>query len=65
MTFELPSDVKLILSMLEEKGYRADIVGGCVRDHILGAVPSDYDITTSARPEQIKEVFSNMRVLDI
>ena len=65
MTFELPSDVKLILSMLEEKGYRADIVGGCVRDHILGAVPSDYDITTSARPEQIKEVFADMRVLDI
>ena len=65
MTFELPSDVKIILSKLEEKGYRADIVGGCVRDHILGAVPSDYDITTSARPEQIKEVFSDMRVLDI
>ena len=62
---KLPSDVEFILSSLECHGYRADIVGGCVRDYILGKTPYDYDITTSARPDEIKAVFSGMRTLDI
>ena len=62
---KLPSDVEFILSRLESHGYRADIVGGCVRDFILGKTPYDYDITTSARPQEIKDVFSGMRTLDI
>lgn len=61
----LPQEVEFILSRLESNGYRADIVGGCVRDYILGAIPSDYDITTSAKPNEIKAVFSDMRTLDI
>lgn len=53
----LPEDVKLIISSLEESGYEAYAVGGCVRDTLLGKEPSDWDITTNALPEQMKEVF--------
>ena len=43
-----------VLDMLHEAGYKAYIVGGCVRDMLMGKEPEDYDITTSARPEEIK-----------
>ena len=62
---KLPNDVELILSRLKARGYRADIVGGCVRDFILGKKPYDYDVTTSARPEEIKTVFSDLKTLDV
>lgn len=48
-----------ILNKLNEKGYEAYIVGGCVRDMILGRIPGDWDITTSAKPDEIKECFSH------
>ena len=48
---------KLIIDTLKEKGYDAYIVGGCVRDSLLNKEPSDYDITTSAKPEDIKKMF--------
>ncbi len=53
----LPEDVKLIIDRLYEHGYEAYAVGGCVRDMMLGRVPGDWDITTSAMPEQTKELF--------
>lgn len=57
MYIELPKEVKYIISKLEENGYEAYAVGGCVRDSILGRVPEDWDITTSAKPMEIKELF--------
>ena len=53
----LPKDVKHIIDVLMENGYEAYAVGGCVRDSILGRVPGDWDITTSALPMQVKGLF--------
>ena len=55
MNIFIPSEVNTILDRLERAGHQAYIVGGCVRDSIMGAEPSDYDIATSARPERVKE----------
>ena len=64
MKFELPKNVNYIISRLASCGYRADAVGGCVRDLLLGKSPSDYDLTTDATPEKIKEIFANERTVD-
>ncbi len=61
---ELNSHVEFIIKTLNERGYRADVVGGPVRDFLRGVTPSDYDITTSAAPKKIKEVFSEFRTVD-
>lgn len=53
----LPEDVRYILRKLEAAGHEAFAVGGCVRDSLLGRNPEDWDITTSARPEEVKAVF--------
>lgn len=53
----LPEDVKKIINKIEEAGFEAYAVGGCVRDSLLSRTPDDWDITTSARPEQIKALF--------
>lgn len=57
MKIDLPSEVKFILNIIQDAGYEAYAVGGCIRDSILGRVPDDWDITTSAKPEQIKGLF--------
>lgn len=57
ITIKLPEAVRNIIRTLQEAGYEAWAVGGCVRDSILGRVPDDWDITTSARPEQVKAIF--------
>ena len=54
----LPKKPALCLSMLEQAGFCAYVVGGCVRDALLGLCPQDYDICTSATPEQTSAVFS-------
>lgn len=54
---EVPEKAARVLSVLQEHGYEAYVVGGCVRDSILGRDPHDWDITTSAKPEQVKELF--------
>jgi tRNA nucleotidyltransferase (CCA-adding enzyme) len=53
----VPERPAWILRTLQEAGYEAYVVGGCVRDSILGRTPQDWDITTSARPEQVKALF--------
>lgn len=58
MIIILPEEVKKILSVLEYKGFKAYIVGGCVRDILMKKAPHDYDIATSASPEQIKSLFN-------
>ena len=57
MKIQLPEKVKVVIQTLEAAGYEAYAVGGCVRDSVLGRVPADWDITTSALPEQVKELF--------
>ena len=57
MKVELPEKAKYIIDTITQAGYEAYIVGGCVRDVILGRTPEDWDITTSAKPEQVKALF--------
>lgn len=57
MFIEIPEKVEFILNQLLENGFEAYAVGGCVRDVLLGRVPGDWDITTSAKPQQVKQLF--------
>jgi len=61
---DLPKDVDFIISRLNSEGYRADIVGGPVRDFLLGNIPDDYDITTNALPTEVEEVFFDKRIVE-
>lgn len=54
---QIPDSVQFIIRTIEEAGYEAYTVGGCVRDSILGRIPDDWDITTSAKPEDVKRLF--------
>ena len=54
---KIPEKIKFVLRTLTQNGYEAYIVGGCVRDSLLGIIPSDYDVTTSAKPEEILGLF--------
>ncbi len=54
---QLPEKVKKIIARLEMAGFEAYAVGGCVRDSLLGRMPDDWDVTTSAKPQQVKELF--------
>ena len=58
MKILIPTQAAEIIKTLSSHGYEAYAVGGCVRDSILGKTPSDWDITTSARPEQVKALFA-------
>lgn len=60
----MPEKVKIIINLLQEKGFEAYLVGGCVRDSILGTIPKDWDVCTSARPEQILECFHDFQVVE-
>ncbi len=59
MRIKLPDKVNTIIQTLQSHGYEAYAVGGCVRDSILGRRPEDWDITTSAMPEETKALFSH------
>lgn len=54
---KIPGNVERIIRTLNDHGYEAYAVGGCVRDTLLDRKPGDWDITTSARPQQVKELF--------
>ena len=60
----LPEDVRTILLQLKNSGHKAYAVGGCVRDSLLGLTPHDYDICTSATPQETEECFRNRRVIE-
>ncbi len=64
MDFYVPQNVMRILNILDENGHSAYLVGGCVRDSIMGKEPHDYDITTSASPEQICKCFKDFDVIE-
>ena len=55
----------LVVERLRQAGYQTYWAGGCVRDEILGITPQDYDVATSAVPDQIEEVFSDRKTLAI
>ena len=60
---KIDPDVQKVVRRLVRHGYEAYLVGGCVRDLLLGGKPKDFDVATSARPEQVRELFRNSRVI--
>lgn len=64
MIVSIPKRVQKLLDMLENAGFEAYIVGGCVRDSLMGFQPHDFDVTTSAFPEETKRVFARMKVIE-
>lgn len=62
--FILPEEVNTALTLLTEAGFQAYIVGGCVRDFLMGTEPHDFDITTSALPQETEEVFKDFKVIE-
>ena len=58
---KLPQTIVTILDTLENHGFAAYVVGGCVRDSLLGLTPADFDLCTSALPEQMEQVFAGQR----
>ncbi len=62
--FKIPENIIKVLDILEENGYEAYVVGGCVRDMCRGVTPHDYDVTTSALPEETKACFDGFRVIE-
>lgn len=65
MDITIPKNVSFIINELEQNGFEAFVVGGCVRDGLLGIEPKDWDITTSAKPDEIKECFESYQLIDI
>lgn len=61
--FRLDADAVRVVQRLERAGFQAYLVGGCVRDLLLGGKPKDFDIATSARPEDVRALFRNCRVI--
>lgn len=61
----LPENVKLLIKKLNDSGFSAYAVGGCVRDSLLGLAPHDWDICTSAKPEEMKRCFEGMKTFDV
>ena len=62
---KIPQNANLIIHRLQNAGFEAFAVGGCVRDSLLGLTPHDWDICTSAKPEQIKACFEDFNTIDI
>ncbi|MDE6727352.1 MAG: HD domain-containing protein [Oscillospiraceae bacterium] len=61
---ELPFQICEVLERIERAGFDAFVVGGCVRDHLMGKTPHDFDITTSATPKETELVFADCRVIE-
>lgn len=59
----IPLEVSELITDLERAGHRAYLVGGCVRDYLMGLKPQDYDITSSATPKQVMSIFAHLKVL--
>ncbi|MCI8423023.1 MAG: HD domain-containing protein [Lawsonibacter sp.] len=64
MRFEIPAGARDILQTLTGAGFEAFLVGGCVRDLLRGVVPHDWDICTSARPEETEGCFAGQRIIE-
>ena len=64
INIKIPDYCEKIVYALERKGFEAYLVGGCVRDSLMGVIPHDYDITTNAEPDEMLEVFENFYVIE-
>ena len=64
MSLVLPDYVKEALQLIKSQGGEAYVVGGCVRDSLLGFNPSDWDITTDRLPSEIKAIFANYKIIN-
>jgi tRNA nucleotidyltransferase (CCA-adding enzyme) len=64
MIIKLPNKIKYLIDLFYDAGFEAFAVGGCVRDSLLGKIPHDWDITTNAKPQQIKNILHNFKTID-
>ena len=64
MKILIPQAPKKALNILNENGYEAYVVGGCVRDSLLGDSPKDWDITTNALPEETEKCFKGYKIIE-
>ena len=64
LNISLPREVQKAIAQLEKNGFQAYIVGGCVRNTLLGLPVNDWDMTTSARPEEMKQCFADFRTIE-
>jgi poly(A) polymerase len=60
---KIDADAAKVVRRLERAGYQAYLVGGCVRDLLLGGKPKDFDVATNARPEDVRALFRNCRII--
>ncbi len=60
----IPKDVETVINILSGNGHKAYVVGGSVRDSLMGREPDDWDVTTDASPKEIKEIFASFRTVD-
>ena len=65
LKISIPENVNSLISKLNNSGFEAYVVGGCVRDSLLGIEPNDWDITTSAKPDEIKSLFSDYQLIEV
>ena len=63
MQWEMPSYVRRVMQVLDDAGHRGYIVGGSLRDLLLGGTPHDYDLTTDATPAEMERIFADFRVI--
>ena len=61
----LPAETEALLSKIEEAGYKGYVAGGAVRDLLRGIAPTDFDIATSAMPDETEKIFADCKTLDI
>ena len=62
-TSTIPPFVLTTIKRMQDAGFEAYLVGGCVRDMVMGRTPKDWDVTTNARPGQIQETLADLRTL--
>ena len=60
----IPAGAAEIIAVLKSNGFDAYVVGGCVRDSLLGKAPKDWDICTSAKPDEVIHCFQNRRIIE-
>jgi len=61
---QIPPFVTRVTARIQDAGFEAYLVGGCVRDMLMGQRPKDWDVTTNARPEQVEEIFSDIKTVN-
>ncbi len=60
----IPNSIETVLNILNNNGFKGYLVGGCVRDTLMGIEPHDYDLTTDALPEEMLNIFSDMKIIE-